>query len=632
MVFCFLVLGLIPLTIGAVLSYSASQKSLKERSGESLEADAVTLGETLDRNLFERYGDVQAFAANGAAKGNQKTVTDLANFYTKTYGIYDLMIIADADGKIVATNSIKFDGSPLDTTSLIGTSVKDQDWFQKAITGKIPAGSTDYTDAHKDPLVTDLMGDVASLDFTAPIRDDNGNVIRVWTNRASWDRIVGQVMSERIDTASKENSHLKAQLLSKTGQVLWSDQKNESFSLDLAGKKIHSVDEVIAKKNGFANESHFRGGSVITGYAHADGALGFAGYDWNVIVSMPTSEATADAVDLRNFQLLLWILSAIAIGTLSMYISKKVAKPLRQSSEAVSQSASTLATNAEQMGSNAEATALQANTVAATTEEMNQSVIMVATAMEEMDVSIAEIAKSASDATGVIGQAISTVEQTNGKILQLGDSSAEIGKVIEVITSIAEQTNLLALNATIEAARAGDAGKGFAVVANEVKELAKETAAATEEIERKISAIQSDTSEAVGAIGEISEVMSRIQEIQTTIASAVEEQTATTAEIARTIHEVASGSSQIARSITGVAEAAQKTSAGARESHDVASLMSDVADDLHRTIDGGDKTSTSTSSPLPAHQPQPRSYRIDAPAPADGQGWVEGVEDWLTKK
>ena len=143
--------------------------------------------------------------------------------------------------------------------------------------------------------------------------------------------------------------------------------------------------------------------------------------------------------------------------------------------------------------------------------------------------------------------------------LTFGDSSSEIGNVIKTITSIAEQTNLLALNATIEAARAGEAGKGFAVVANEVKELAKETAKATDDIREKIQGIQTDTTEAVEAIAEITMTINEINDIQTTIASAVEEQSVTTAEIGRTMTEAARGSAEIAQNITGVAEAAQST-------------------------------------------------------------------------
>jgi methyl-accepting chemotaxis protein len=169
-------------------------------------------------------------------------------------------------------------------------------------------------------------------------------------------------------------------------------------------------------------------------------------------------------------------------------------------------------------------------------------------------------------------------------VSKLGASSGEIGEVLKVITAIAEQTNLLALNATIEAARAGEAGKGFAVVANEVKELAKETAAATEDIGQKIVAIQGDAQAAVGAIDEISTVIARISDIQNTIASAVEEQTATTNEITRHVTEAATGANEIAASITGVAQAAHDTSSGAASTQVSARDLAELADELNRSV------------------------------------------------
>ena len=163
---------------------------------------------------------------------------------------------------------------------------------------------------------------------------------------------------------------------------------------------------------------------------------------------------------------------------------------------------------------------------------------------------------------------------------KLGVSSIEIGKVIKVITSIAQQTNLLALNATIEAARAGEAGKGFAVVANEVKELAKQTAAATEDISQKIEAIQSDTKGAVTSISQIGKVIAQINDISNTIASAVEEQSATTNEIARNATEAAKGSSEISKNITQVSEAAKSTTEGANNTLTAATELAKLAGDL----------------------------------------------------
>jgi len=184
----------------------------------------------------------------------------------------------------------------------------------------------------------------------------------------------------------------------------------------------------------------------------------------------------------------------------------------------------------------------------------------------------------------VAKNAVGVAQSTNQTVAKLGESSEEIGKVVKLITSIAQQTNLLALNATIEAARAGEAGKGFAVVANEVKELAKETAKATEDISRKIEAIQGDTKGAVQAIGEISAVINQINDISNTIATAVEEQTATTNEMGRNMAEAAKGSSEIARNIAGVAEAARSTSTGAGETNTAAGELARMAGQMQTML------------------------------------------------
>ncbi len=209
-----------------------------------------------------------------------------------------------------------------------------------------------------------------------------------------------------------------------------------------------------------------------------------------------------------------------------------------------------------------------ANIAATAAEEINRSVQTVATGAEELGASIKEIAKNAADAATVATEAVRMADTTNTTIAKLGESSQEIGNVVKVITSIAQQTNLLALNATIEAARAGEAGKGFAVVANEVKELAKETAKATEDIGRRVGDIQNDTRSAVDAIGQISEIINQINEIQNTIATAVEEQAATTNEIGRNVAEAARGTTEISENIQGVAEAAAETGAAVLENND----------------------------------------------------------------
>ena len=365
----------------------------------------------------------------------------------------------------------------------------------------------------------------------------------------------------------------------------------------------NTVNDMVEQLNVFASE--------ITRVAREVGTEGQLGSQAVVESAAGTWKELIDNINRMSINLtdqigsIGEVMLALAQGNLSKQITAKNAGEFQQLSDRVNQMIANLTASIKQMAEvatavssaseeltavskemteNANQTAEQATSASASAEQVSTNAASVSIAVEQMNASIKEIAKNAALGAKVATQAVKTADSTNATITKLGQSSVEIGKVIKVITSIAQQTNLLALNATIEAARAGEAGRGFAVVATEVKELAKQTAKATEDISQRIEAIQADTNSAVSAISQITGIINQINDLQNTIASAVEEQTATTNEISRNVAEAAKGSSDIAKNIGIVAVNAQSTTIGANNTSEAASELSRMAVELQKVV------------------------------------------------
>jgi methyl-accepting chemotaxis protein len=342
----------------------------------------------------------------------------------------------------------------------------------------------------------------------------------------------------------------------------------------------------------------YRGAKVLSSWTpitiHTDSRGGDKNITWALVSEIDQAEVLEPVYSLLKFVLIIFGVTTFGVLLVSSSIARRFTREARRqsalvdgivdNSQSLAGASEELTSVSQQMSASAEETTAQANLVSAAAEQVSGNTKLVSSSVENLVQSIHEIAHSAQDAAAVARQSVEMAADTSTTMDKLGASSSEIGQVVKVITTIAEQTNLLALNATIEAARAGDMGKGFAVVANEVKELARETAKATEDIGKKIEAMQSDTDRAVKAIADITSVIEKIDHLQTKIATAVEEQSVTTNEISRNIGEATTGSTEIAQNIIQVAQAAQTTSEGAGNTQLSSQELARMAQALTRLV------------------------------------------------
>ena len=510
------------------------------------------------------------------------------------YGLYDMFLIDAASGRIVYSVCKEIDfAALLRSGPIAGTNLG------RAFLEAIAAGTRDAV-AYA-PFERYLPSLMQPASFVAAPVFDGREIVGVVAFQIPLDRVSGIIGETTGMGATGETYAVGADRLFRSQSRFASDLGVESTVLnpDLKVDTRQARSALDDGKSGTAMGVDYRNKPVLASWRpvtiHADAAGGRRGVRWALISEIDQAEVFAPINRLWRFGLAVFGLTALGVLGVSTLIARRLSRESERqarlvhgiidNTHALASASEDLTSVSQQMSAAAEETTAQANLVSAAAEQVSGNARMVSGSIDNLVTSIHEIARSAQDAAGVARRAVDMAGSTSSTMDALGRSSSEIGAVVKVITSIAEQTNLLALNAPIEAARAGEAGKGFAVVANEVKELARETAKATEDIGGRIESMQSDTQRAVAAIAEIEAVIGRIDELQTRIAAAVEEQSATTGEISRNIGEATTGSSEIAENIVQVAQAAQSTAEGASNTQVSSQELARMAQALQRLVD-----------------------------------------------
>ena len=539
-----------------------------------IEIGPLILNLNIER-VLDVKGNVEGYVVNWEEISAKKEAENAA---AKAQNMVDLSpintLLATPDGKLVYMNESSRKTLktleqylPAKVDNLVGESI---DWFHKNPEHQRKIIADPNNLPHK--AVINVGPEKLDLLISA-VKDSTGQYIGAMV---SWDVVTEKLKTEREMTRTRQmvdKSPINTMMASPDGVMMYMNENSAKTLKKLEQYLPARVEDLVGK-------------SIDWFHKNPSGP--------KAIISNPNNLPHQAIINVGPEKLDLSV-SAIVdddgnyMGAMVNWdivtFKQRLIKDLSEASTMLASSSEELLSVSNTMSANAEETSAQANTASVASEEINSGIQTVATNMEEMTASIKEITKSTNESSDKSNEAMTLANEANDIIQALGESSLDIGNVIKVITSIAQQTNLLALNATIEAARAGEAGKGFAVVANEVKELAKQTATATEDISRKIEAIQGDSQTAVTSIGSITDSITQLNNIAGNIASAMEEQAATTNEVARVVTESSTGVQQISENIQQVSVAAEQTGKGTNDMQAAAKNLADLATKLSTLVE-----------------------------------------------
>ena len=581
-----LLIALTPLLITSFIAVRKAYKDRENSQGVNCLGAVEQVADKIDRLLFERYGDVQAFCFHPGAADKPEVVTQTADTFTKMYGFYDLMMIADAEGKIIAVNSVDADGKPIDSAALIGKSVKGEPWFEDCISGKLKEAESYTADLSADPFVAQVYKNQGlSLNFSAPVFNAEGKPFRVWSNRVSWERSVREVLSglDKIFNTDiqGEAGRSSIEVISSKMQVL--EEYPKSGVGTPGGAPTITMSQFTGPGGFFINVGQ-RGEREIVAHAPFPGFLSYKGQGWRLAIHNPLKAAMKEPKALRDLFFVLIGCSILgiclathqAVGLLlirplggltsktkrlsegdaafdldevkrtdelgalarALEIFRQTSDKIRNMTGQTALSVDEAGTAVGQISDGAKTQTSQLNLVSTALSESFSAIKLVTSNAVRARERAEGASKSVESGQTAVGQLVPIVEA-------IAQNSRKITQITQVIAQIANRTHILSLNAAIEAARAGEHGKGFVVVAQEVGKLAESSAQNAKQIADIVEQASTDSQRGKVATETVSEAMTSIAtgtrdttEMVRSIAVAMDEQQATLSQISGNISEL----------------------------------------------------------------------------------------------
>ncbi len=604
----FVGIGVMPAAFNSYKAFSDMAK-VEDLTARNYSVQAAQLNDTIDRNLFERYGDVQAFGANRVVHDRQywhrigsdeNPIAAAANTYVQLYGLYDLSYLVDLDGRLIAVNDKNAVGKDIDTAWMYQENFSNDPWFkavraEKYLTSPALSGTV-VEDVHVDARVKRAVGgECLVVGFSAPVKDAAGHVIAVWTNRAGF-AVVEQMLRDK-QTALAAQGLPTAQVLlhDRVGKLLAHYQPavagRPDFLRDMT--RLLQVDEatdrVASLDNGGSDAVRFvnaEGEAMIDGIAASSGALGYAGLGWRATVRLDEASAFEDAIRMRRQALLSLLATVLLLSGVAWTLGRALSRPIMHDLSEIEDGSHQVTSASSQVAESAQSLSQGATEQAASLEETSASMEQIAT-MTESNSSHATVASE--HMSGVderIVDSTAALEALKASMHAIQESSTKVAKIIKAIDEIAFQTNILALNAAVEAARAGEAGMGFAVVADEVRNLAQRSAQAARDtsqlIEESTQRAQQGARDADAVAGSVTRITQAVLRAR----DAVREVTEASAHQRESIRQVTQAIREMEKVTQTTAATAEQSAAASEQLSAQAESTTDIVRRLKERVEG----------------------------------------------